>query len=180
LKKKISGIVFSSMISALDDFMGIDGLNSILKFAQLDEYVDNKPSKTHSISLQRFRAFIESIRTIMGYGTDEILFHYGKNYLALKFAAFMTELSTFVKNFEEWAGGSWDIIKDEPDEKIIQILNSPFSYHGGTKSFSSCNIVRGIFEILMEQITGEKFLCEETKCTARGDNYCEFIIKKIQ
>ena len=179
MKQKISGIVFSSMISALDDFMGIDGLNSILKFAKLDEFIGKKPSKIHSISLQNFRAFIESIRTIMGYGTDEILYHYGKNYLALKFAAFMTELSTIIKNFEEWMGGHWEIIKDEPKEKIIRISNSPFSYQGSKKSYASCNIVRGIFEIVMEQITGEKYSCEEIKCAASGSEYCEFLIKKL-
>ncbi len=168
------------MVSALDDFMGVDGLNSILKFARLEEYIGRKPSRLEHISIQRFHSFIESIMNIMGYGTDEILFHYGKNYLALKFVPFMTELTTFVKNFEEWLGGHWSILKNDPSEKIIQIIDSPFSLHGNKKSFSSCNIVRGIFEIVMEQISGEKYCCEEKKCAANGEECCEFYVKKIR
>jgi len=180
LKHKISGIVFSSMISALDDFMGIDGLNSILKFAQLDEFIGKKPSRIDAISIQKFRAFIDSMITIMGYGTNEILFHYGKNYLALKFVPFMTELSSFVNNFQEWVGGVWVVVKDDPEEKIVQIENSPFSLHEPKKTFSSCHIIRGIFEILMEQITGKKYVCEELKCSAKGATFCEFSIKKTR
>ncbi|MFX1449560.1 MAG: V4R domain-containing protein [Promethearchaeota archaeon] len=178
MKKEISGIFFASMISALNDFMGVDGLNSILKIAKLDEYIGITPSKTHSIASDRFQTLIESIINVMGYGTDEILFHYGKNYLALKFIPYMTELSNFIMNLQEWLGGNWVIQKDNPNEKVIQIFNSPFSQPGSPKSHTSCHIIRGIFEIVMEQITGEKYTCEEKKCVVKGDNCCEFIVKK--
>ncbi|MFX0137975.1 MAG: V4R domain-containing protein [Candidatus Hodarchaeota archaeon] len=38
--------------------------------------------------------------------------------------------------------------------------------------------MRGIFEVVIEQITGEKYTCKENKCGVKGDNYCEFIVKK--
>ena len=167
------------MISALNDFMGVDGLNSILKYARLEEYIYKKPSRTESISLQSFHALIESMMTIMGYGTDEILFHYGKNYLALKFIPYMTEFSTFIKNLQDWTGGTWNILKNNPTEKIIQITNSPFSLHCSSKSFASCHIIRGIFESVLEQITGEKYNCEENKCATKGNEFCEFYVKKV-
>lgn len=167
------------MVSALDDFMGIDGLNSILKFAQLDEFIEKKPSRIDSISLKKFQAFIDSMMTIMGYGTDKILFHYGKYYLALKFVPYMTELSSFIQNFQEWMGGTWIIEKDELNEKIIKIQNSPFSLNYPKKSFTTCHIIRGIFEIVMEQLTGEKYICEEIKCSTSGGQCCEFLIKRV-
>lgn len=179
LGKKISGIIFSSIISALDDFMGVDGVNSILKFARLEEYITKQPSRVDSVPLQYFHALIESMCNVMGYGTDQILFHYGKNYLALKLVPFMTDLSEFIKNFQEWSGGNWIILKNDPYEKIIQIFNSPFSSINSPNSFTPCNIIRGIFENVLEQITGEQYKCEERKCLVKGNECCEFYIKKI-
>ncbi|NVM01934.1 MAG: hypothetical protein HWN67_06340 [Candidatus Helarchaeota archaeon] len=178
MKKEISGIVFSSIIKALNDFMGIDGLNSILRIAKLDEFIGVEPSKTQPITIERFNTLLESMINVMGYGTNEILFHYGKKYLAIKFIPYMTELSTFVMNFQEWIGGKWVIQKNNPNEKVIQIFNSPFSLPGSPKSHRWCHIIRGIFEIVTEQITGEKYTCMENKCELMGGNCCEFIIKK--
>ncbi len=178
MKKEISGIVFSSIISALNDFMGIDGLNSILKIAKLDEFIGVKTLKTQSITIERFNALLESMINVMGYGTYEILYHYGKNYLAIKFIPYMTELSAFIMNFQEWIGGKWVIQENNPDRKIIQIFNSPFSLPGSKNSHSWCHIIRGVFENVMEQITGEKYICVENKCELRGENCCEFIIEK--
>jgi len=39
-----------------------------------------------------------------------------------------------------------------------------------------CHLVRGVFAKSLETVTGERAVCEETKCVAVGDEYCEFVL----
>jgi predicted hydrocarbon binding protein len=48
----------------------------------------------------------------------------------------------------------------------------------GDQEEAACHFLRGFFVGAFETYTGEKCSCEETRCMAKGDPYCEFRLKK--
>ncbi len=43
-----------------------------------------------------------------------------------------------------------------------------------------CHLFRGYAAGIMEELTGWKMDAEETKCLAMGDEYCEFVVRRVE
>lgn len=161
--------------------MGKDGLISILRFAGLDDLLDhaikNDYPKTKNISSSEFQAFIKAVTEIMGHGTTDILIHYGTHYLGLKLIAYYGNgLDEMMRNFEDWLGGTWTVQSQSPEQITVSVENTVFGLRAAEST--GCSILRGIFNCIMEQITGDEYTTEELECMTSGAQCCKFTIKK--
>ncbi|MEM2975325.1 MAG: 4-vinyl reductase [Candidatus Bathyarchaeia archaeon] len=60
----------------------------------------------------------------------------------------------------------------------IKVENGFIPRAVGDREEAACHFLRGFFVGAYETYTGEKCSCEETKCMAKGDPFCEFQLKK--
>jgi len=74
--------------------------------------------------------------------------------------------------------GRVEIIEVDLKKAHIIFKGQDFPEVGITRSTDTqaCHIVRGIFTGFMEILTKTPCTGEETKCQAKGDEYCEFVI----
>lgn len=73
------------------------------------------------------------------------------------------------------------VLEVEFDEKTnsykFKMFNSPFcSYFKGLGKAAGF-LTAGIFAGAFENYTGDRYECEEVKCIAKGDDYCEYVVK---
>lgn len=177
--QSVKKVVFSALLTALKDIMGEDGKKSILRFAGLSQYIDKEiqPSLSESISFEDFSALLKSMNSLLGHGTHAILYESGRKF-ALYLSPFGISLEDIIKKLEEWLGGEWSFSEDPDDPDIIhiKIKNNPIS-QGISSPTPVCHIISGTLARFKEEATGEKYLVKETACTAKGDEFCEFIIR---
>ncbi len=85
---------------------------------------------------------------------------------------------SLAKLTELWGQGATDFTFDEKTNSYrFRVANSPFCSHfkglGKATGWLRAGLIAGAFEIF----TGDHYVCEEIKCVAKGDDYCEFIVK---
>ncbi|MEM3406437.1 MAG: V4R domain-containing protein [Nitrososphaerota archaeon] len=61
----------------------------------------------------------------------------------------------------------------------IQIEQSFIAEEYGKSEKPVCDFLAGYFVGMLEEIYKKEYTCEETKCIAKGDKYCEFKIKVV-
>ncbi len=177
--KEIRLIVFSALLTALHEVMGRDGKNSVLRFAGLEQYInqDVPPSIDESVSFETFKCLINSMNDLLGHGTDAILYESGR-----KFAIYLTPFGYSLKDVAEklaiWVGGTWSVQFAE-GKTIVRIVNNPIVKSLALpKERPSCHVISGALAKIQEESTGEIYCVVETKCEAVGDPYCEFEVMK--
>jgi predicted hydrocarbon binding protein len=176
--KEIRMIVFSALLTALNEVMGRDGKNSVLRFAGLEEYINQEipPSIEESISFKTFRALIDSMNDLLGHGTDAILYESGR-----KFAIYLTPFGFSLKDVSEklsnWIGGTWTVLKDN-EKGIVQIRNNPVC-KGIVSERPVCHVISGALGKIKEESTGKQYFVKEMLCESKGDPCCEFHIIRL-
>ncbi|MFX1295010.1 MAG: V4R domain-containing protein [Promethearchaeota archaeon] len=175
---KIKLIVFSALLTALHEIMGRDGKNSILRFAGLDEYInqDVPPSIEESISFEIFKSLIKSMNELLGHGTDAILYESGRKF-AIYLSPFGYSLQDVLEKLSNWLGGVWTLQKEENDVSIVLIRNNPIS-KGVVSTRPSCHVISGALSKIKEESTGNCYVVKEILCESKGDPQCEFHIRK--
>jgi len=85
-----------------------------------------------------------------------------------------------VASFEIIEYSGWGQIKIDRNENIVRVYNSLVSMyylnHEGVSEDAIDDIMRGIIATIFEEIEGEECKVIETKCIAKGDEYCEFTV----
>ena len=83
-------------------------------------------------------------------------------------------------SFEIIEYSGWGQIKIDRSENIVRVYNSLVSMyylkHEGASKDTIDDIMRGIISAIFEEIEGEDCKVTETKCIAKGDDYCEFTL----
>jgi len=74
-----------------------------------------------------------------------------------------------------WGSLQSVMFRQKTGEFLLRIHNNAFA-RGVRSQTSSCYYVKGLLEGILEQLTGRHSKSEETKCVAKGDAYCEFIV----
>ncbi len=177
--KEIRLIVFSALLTALNELMGRDGKNSVLRFAGLEEYlnIEVPPSIEESVSFDIFKRLLTSMNDLLGHGTDAILYESGRKF-AIYLTPFGYSLHEVVEKLSDWVGGNWTVEKDN-EEGIVRIKNNPLcNWIKSTKP--SCHVISGALGKVKEESTGYRYMVKELLCESRGDPYCEFIIKRMR
>ena len=180
-KNAIKANVFYALLTALNDIMGQDGKNSILRYAGLEEYITIYRTDNHeeneTIPYSTFHSLLNSMYTLLGFGTSAILHEAGRKWL-IYLSPFGLSLNKMIKKLEDWIGGKWELhIKD--DIEFVRVYDSPICYNFESitkKPF--CFIICGIICRIKESETGEQFDVKEDKCITIGDKYCQFRITK--
>ncbi|MHA1230614.1 MAG: V4R domain-containing protein [Candidatus Helarchaeota archaeon] len=183
-KKEIAANVFYALLTALNDIMGQDGKNSVLKYARLDQYINQcipqnlTPQST--IDYNTFHALLESMFTLLGFGTSAILFEAGRKWL-IYLMPFGLSLKEMIIKLENWIGGKWSYTK-EGDTEIVTVHECPICFNfKSTTGKPLCHIISGALSKIKESETGDRYEVIEDKCMALGHDCCEFkIIKKLK
>ncbi|MBD3228251.1 MAG: hypothetical protein GF329_08675 [Candidatus Lokiarchaeota archaeon] len=180
--QSIRANVFFALLTALNDIMGQDGKNSVLRYAKLDEYIEvcapHNISEDETIPYKTFHALLNSMFTLLGFGTSAILYEAGRKWL-IYLSPFGLSLEEMIKKLEKWMGGKWELVKKD-DHEIIRIYQCPICHNfKSTSQKPMCHIISGVLSKIKESGTGEKYDVIETKCIALGEKMCEFkIVKK--
>lgn len=179
--KIIRANVFYALLTALNDIMGQDGKNSVLRYAKLDTYIEicapQNISEEDTIPYSVFHSLLNSMFTLLGFGTSAILYEAGRKWL-IYLSPFGLQLKDMIQKLEEWMGGKWSYEKKD-DFEIIRILNCPVCLHfESTTGKPFCHIISGALSRIKESETGDKYDVVEEKCIALGDEFCEFKITK--
>ncbi|MHA1267666.1 MAG: V4R domain-containing protein [Candidatus Helarchaeota archaeon] len=175
--KEIRMIVFSALLTALHEVMGRDGKNSVLRFAGLDNFLQEipPPSIKEVVPYNTFKLLLNSMNDLLGHGTDAILYESGRKF-AIYLTPFGYSLKEVVEKLSNWMGGTWSVEKDN-EEGVVRIVNNPFA-KGLISNRPSCHVISGALAKIKEESTGDRYMVIETYCESKGDPYCEFIIKK--
>ncbi|MDD1777781.1 MAG: hypothetical protein LUQ65_06380 [Candidatus Helarchaeota archaeon] len=82
-----------------------------------------------------------------------------------------------LQNLEKLGWGAFWNIKIEPDASkiVLELFNSTEAYNAG---IASCYHMNGILRGIAQDFMGEDIVIRETKCIAKGDKNCEFLIGK--
>lgn len=171
-------IVFSALLTALHEIMGRDGKNSVLRFAGLDEYVNQEipaPSIEQVVSFGTFKALIISMQDLLGHGTDAILYESGRKF-AIYLTPFGYSLQEVVEKLSSWIGGIWSVIQDNKDS-VVEIKNNPVC-KGIISEKPACHVIAGALAKIKEESTGARYFVKEVTCESKGDDHCEFHIKR--
>lgn len=86
-------------------------------------------------------------------------------------------IENFLKYLEYWGFGRLDIISLEVEKEIkslIRIYGCSFSQYYEKANKPVCYMTAGIIAGLFSAVLNKKVSVNERKCTAIGDNFCEF------
>ena len=90
-------------------------------------------------------------------------------------------LKTAVQRFTDAGLGKIEVVKVEPEtlELTFRIWNSIFAeMHNGESTY--CNGVAAFVSGMFKRITQKTPEIKETKCSGKGDAYCEWLIKPAE
>ncbi|NVM54161.1 MAG: hypothetical protein HWN66_10715 [Candidatus Helarchaeota archaeon] len=130
-----------------------------------------------------WKSFYSSMYDLLGDSTNTILKKIGEDFGRKLFPAVQDKSETdpqttflfIIRNLEKLGWGAfWNAKIDEVSNKIVvEVHNSVEAYNEG---IPSCYHVNGILKGIAKGVLGEDIIIRETKCTAKGDSNCEFVI----
>jgi predicted hydrocarbon binding protein/predicted regulator of Ras-like GTPase activity (Roadblock/LC7/MglB family) len=132
-----------------------------------------------------WKTFYATMVKFLGDSTNAILKKIGEEY-GQKVSKFVKEKYktnpniTFLyilQNMEKLGWGAFWNIKIEPDSSkiVLELFNSNEAYNAG---IASCYHMNGILRGIAQDFWGKDIGIRETKCIAKGDKNCEFLIGK--
>jgi predicted hydrocarbon binding protein len=207
-EKRIPSMLMNILIGQVDEMMGRRSLLMLLRQTELSEYADHPPpmDETLSITVEQYGKFIASIYDIFGArGAKPIFLRGGRLGAAeirrqrpTKFAVAGTALkllpsgkrmqlvlSQLAEQGEDLYGTPHHL-HDEGDAFVIEMPGCPYCADITRRSVAEnkpvskqvCHIPLAVIEEMMEWVTGQKHLVEETECIAMGAPACRFRVTK--
>ena len=175
----VKQIVFSALLESLNEIIGPDGKESIVRFAGLEKRYANKylrPSLVKSLPKSDLLKFSNAMNRLLGYGSKAILKEMGRKF-AIYLAPYGYTLNTLVGKLKKWIDGDWDIeITDINSDKIqITIINDPFQSKGDANYLWT-----GFFEMAATNSSqeGSQYKTDEKSCSGGLEEPTSFIIEK--
>ncbi|MHA1793811.1 MAG: hypothetical protein ACTSVI_14300 [Promethearchaeota archaeon] len=143
---KVKQIVISAILEALNDIIGPDGKDSIVKFAGLEsKYLSRnvRPSLRQWLPLTDLTRLTLAMYRLMAWGSNALLRETGRKF-AIFLAPYGYSLKMIADKMKNWIEGDWDIkIEKKSDDKIlITLVNDPF-----LKSMPGGHLWMGFFEV---------------------------------
>ncbi len=84
-----------------------------------------------------------------------------------------------VQDFYAELGWGKFTVEEKRNEMIIRVENSFIARGYGKSEVAVCHFLRGYNAGLAEVLKGKNIDAEETRCAAKGDECCEFIMKSL-
>lgn len=196
---RIPGKLICVIFRSVEEQLGENGLNTLLRRSGLDHYIDNPPpdDDTPALELEPFKKAIGSVVDLFGEkAAKPLLLRWGK--LVFQYAlesrptmfglaglttTFMSEerkmrfiLSKVLAELDKLFGVAHILTEDETH---FHVEVKDCYYCGGVKS-SECICWQpvGFWTSLMTWITGKEHEVKEIECKAQGKESCKFTIAK--
>ncbi len=140
------------------------------------------------ISIETFVNFQKNAERILGYdGAAVLLYETGKKAGEQWVRRFSTEWGLKDKKFieavqnfySELGWGNFNIKENNGKELIIKVVNSFIARGYGKSNVAVCHFLRGYNAGLAEVLKGKYLEACETRCSAKGDECCEFVMKCV-
>ncbi|MCZ7355659.1 MAG: hypothetical protein O8C66_13900 [Candidatus Methanoperedens sp.] len=139
------------------------------------------------VSIKTFVDLQKSAEKILGFDGAAVLFYEaGKNAGERWINRFSTDWGLknekfieAVQNFYAELGWGKFNIDDSDDEIVIRVENSFIARGYGNSKVEVCHFLRGYNAGLAEVLKCRTIDAEEVKCAAKGDNFCEFVMKCV-
>lgn len=183
LKGKIRGQEIKNHFKCIEELEGKETREKVEKkldeFGMLPDYKKYKDFKWYPIKIDA--AIILVAKEVLGWGTEELKEH-GRNLAKISFVKkvfvkYFISIEKMLKNLDKvWEKyfniGSFEIKRGE-EEKMFRIKIKDFDIHP-----SFCKVLIGyIAGSLSLIISSNKVEGIETKCTFKGDDFHEFILR---
>ena len=196
------------MFSQVNDTMGRRSLIMLLRRTGLPQYIDNLPplDDSPSITVQEYSTLLADVYEIFGASAALDLFWHGgrlgsaelRHRRPTQFAVRGTALrllsgsrrmriilEQLAEQGREGYGATYDL-REEPDAFFFDIAGCPYCAEIARRSQEQgkpvtkpvCLIPAAIIDEMVEWVTGQKHLVEETACIAQGAEACRFRINK--
>jgi predicted hydrocarbon binding protein len=140
------------------------------------------------VSIETFVNLQKDAEKILGIdGTAVIFYEAGKNtnkrwikwfneLWGLKDKKFIEALQN---HYAELGFGTFSVEEDNKNELIVRVENSFTARGYGNSEVPVCHFLRGYFAGLAEVLEGNYIDAEEIKCAAKGDDCCEFMMRRV-
>jgi len=188
-------------LESIQEITGIHGLNAILNYASLTEFVNNLPPDNleKKFDFSDFGAINQALEDFYGVrGGRGLAFRIGRT----SFADMLREygdlagigdnafkvlplrkkmkfgLEAMAALFSE---GSDQLTYLEEDDQVFryQVRRCPVCWGRNEEQAPVCYYLSGLLKESLNWVSGGKdFNVQETKCIAMGDDICEFVIEK--
>jgi predicted hydrocarbon binding protein len=196
----VNALVRQALMS-VQEVMGENGLNTVLRTSGLERYIGNLPPDDLNPAIQtsdyaRLNAAIEEFygrggrgmlqrvgRASFQYAVREQAALLGIAGVALKFLPTKQRIK-FILNAMVNA-----LKKSNPQvEAWVEDANDVFAYcdascaicHGRTSTKAICHLYIGSIGEAVRWATGQEFKIVETHCTAKGDPHCRFEVREMR
>jgi len=140
------------------------------------------------LGVDEFSWVYEKIKETYGSGGEAFLYHIGYSFGEIAGEKYMGKEITedFIREdllaFQAYGWGIPEILEIDLVEYgvVIRFYDLFESIHAkGKKNRPNCHFVRGHLAGLFSKFFNRKMFAIETKCIAKGDPYCEFVVKPI-
>ena len=182
-------------LSSVEEVMGKNGLNAVLRMSGLEQYVDNLPPDdlNPSVKSSDYARLNEAIEDFYGRGGRGILRRIGKasfQYAVREQSALLGLAGVALKLLPRRARVLFilnslasALKKTNPQVQVeVQELGDKYAYvahtcsvcYGRQSDKPICHLYVGTIDEAVEWATGTTYQVRETHCIARGDPYCRF------
>jgi|GEM_PF-937112 len=201
--KGITELAFRSLIDSIEDLMGTNGKNSVLKYAGLADLIESPPPYNMEVHVQpneKVTKFMDAVREIMGdRGYNLLMFRAGKatidtavehNEPFQQLMAMEIEIREKVRlayfGYVDSTGDDVDeTIEFHLDENTVmmhfphcneceEMIKDKERVSGYTKP--ACAYVRGLVHRVLEILGDVKVASTEEACRVLGSHECRFVI----
>jgi predicted hydrocarbon binding protein len=198
LNEKVPNQLLHLTFMTTEEIIGKDGLNTLLRYAKLDKFIDNFPPPDFEMvyPIGDFIQFVTGTIDIFGErGARPILFHGGKQAFKISLDLFpdmhkIDKTKTVEKKFEQFVSlyktaveaskyiyGDVFTFSETPEGAVLEI--GPCFWCLGLKTEKPiCHAQLGFQHGFLQWVVGGEVKVEETHCIAAGDPVCRFVMHK--
>jgi len=202
---KEDAVIINSLVrqalTSMQEVMGDNGLNAVLKTCGLDKFVDNFPPNDlePSIKASQYAQLNQAIEEFYGRGGRGILKRVGKasfQYGIREQAALLGVAGVALKvmpqkerikfilngmaNALKKSNPDVDARLEESDGKLAYVESTCAICNGRHSEKPICYLYIGSISEAVQWATGKEYEVIETHCIAKGDEYCRFEIGDVR
>jgi predicted hydrocarbon binding protein len=140
------------------------------------------------VSIQTFVHLQKDAEKILGFdGASVLLYEAGKkaglrwiNRFSKEWGLKDKKFIEAVQNFyAELGWGRFSVEENNKNGLVVRVENSFIARGYGNSEAAVCHFLRGYNAGLAEVLKGKGIDAEEVKCAAKGDDCCEFVMKRV-
>ena len=180
---------------AVEEVMGKNGLNAVLRMSSLEQYIDNLPPDdlNPSVKSSDYARLNEAIESFYGRGGRGMLRRIGKasfQYAVREQSALLGLAGVALKllprkqqmrfilnsmaNALKKTNRQVQVEVEEADNTFVYVARTCSVCYGRQSDKPICHLYVGSIGEAVRWATGQPYQVQETHCIAKGDPYCRF------